>query len=734
MGTRSEFARERSGQPGPGTELDLSGIGRALRQRRAWIITPALVCCIAAILFVSAVKPRYTGEAKVLIENGESFFTRPDKTDTQQVPLLDDEAVQSQVQLVSSRDLAREAIKRLGLKGNPEFDPLAGGLSVVGRLLVLFGLEHDPTAVSPEDRILNTYFDRLKVFPVIKSRVLTIEFTSSDPDLAARGANTIADLYIEAQSDAKRASAHAAAESLATLLASLRNRASEAEARVEAFRGRSGLLLGSNNTSISAQQLTDLTTQLATARTAEADAEAKAKLLRDMIKAGRVADIPDVANNEMIRRLAGQRITLRAEIAQQARTLLPGHPHMQELNAQLQDLDTQLHNAAQNTARTLENDARIAADRVQGLLAALERQKQTVTSSGADQVQLSELELQSRLLKEQLEFNTAKYQEALARETSVSTPADARVISRAVPPQSPSFPKKLPTIAIATLAGLILSIGVIIARELLSGRAFVADAGAPGPLPRDLAEPAPARTAPPAPAPETVPAAPDLPAEPQPFPALAPVASPPGAGHSLVEALRDARRRRLDGRAARLVFAPTGSAPESTRAAIVLARLLTREARTILVSFDGAAPVADHLQVSSFTELPGGGHHPGLWELLTGTASFAEIINRDAASRLHVVFPGRQPLNAEARDSLPMVVDALAETYDYVVLQVPPPGSELTRELALGADAVVLAVQSDARPALVDAARTILENEGSAPILVVPADALIAAGDMRSAA
>jgi polysaccharide biosynthesis transport protein len=36
------------------------------------------------------------------------------------------------VQVVMSRDLAREAIKQLGLVGNEEFDPLAGEMGCCG--------------------------------------------------------------------------------------------------------------------------------------------------------------------------------------------------------------------------------------------------------------------------------------------------------------------------------------------------------------------------------------------------------------------------------------------------------------------------------------------------------------------------------------------------------------------------------------------------------------------------
>ena len=68
----------------------------------------------------------------------------------------------------------------------------------------------------------------------------------------------------------------------------MRKKVAEAESKVEDFRAKSNLLVGTNNTTLSAQQLGDVNAQLAAARAQKADAEAKAKLIRDMLRpAGR---------------------------------------------------------------------------------------------------------------------------------------------------------------------------------------------------------------------------------------------------------------------------------------------------------------------------------------------------------------------------------------------------------------------------------------------------------------
>ena len=137
---------------------------------------------------------------------------------------------------------------------------------------------------------------------------------------------------------------------------------------------------------------------------------------------------------------------------------MPDHPRIKELDAQLGDLESALRSAAEQTARTLENDAKIAGARVANLQTALDQQKKTVGDSSADEAKMQELDSDAQILKSQLDAATTKYQEALARQSADSTPGDARVISRAIAPILPTFPKKLPLMIFATLAGLVLSV------------------------------------------------------------------------------------------------------------------------------------------------------------------------------------------------------------------------------------------------------------------------------------
>lgn len=169
---RQQATSVQASDAGEGPALDLGALARGVWRRRLWIVSLTILGFLTAFAFVSMVKPRYTGEAKVLIERNDSYFTRPlRETALDPAPTIDAEAVESQVQLVTSRDLARRAAAALKLAGNPEFDALATGLSPLNRLFVILGMQRDPHELSPEDRVLDAYYDRLLVYPDRKSVV-----------------------------------------------------------------------------------------------------------------------------------------------------------------------------------------------------------------------------------------------------------------------------------------------------------------------------------------------------------------------------------------------------------------------------------------------------------------------------------------------------------------------------------------------------------------------------------
>jgi polysaccharide biosynthesis transport protein len=665
-------------------DLDLRALGQALLRNKNWIVVPTAVVAVLSIAAVNLVSPRYKSEARILIDGRENVFLRPSGERNEERTALDAEAVTSQVQLLLSRDLAREVIKKNGLAELPEFDPVLRGFSPIKSLLALFGIGRDPFSLTPEERVLDAYFDRFTAYAVDKSRVIVIEFQSRDPELAARVANSIAENYLVLQQGARQEQAKSASQWLSGEIDNLRKKVAEAESRVEDFRSKSSLFVGTNNTTLSNQQMGELNTQLNNARALKSDAESKARLIREMLQSGKPIEASEVLNSELTRRLSEQRVTLRAQLAEQSSTLLDGHPRIKELKAQLADLDHQLREEASKISRSLDNDARIASGRVEGLSASLDQLKKQATSTNGQDVELRALEREAKAQRDLLESYLAKYREANTRENIDVTPADGRIISRASVSNSPAYPKKLPIVLIATLATLMVSAGAIVTGELL--RMTMPRAAPASPREPVRAPMAASVVADEDPAPVYPEAEPEVPAE-------------------LTEIERLADDFRGAGDATRkITILGTASNESITVTALMLARLMVRHARVVVVDLSASSPTIAAESVDPAA--------PGLAELMLGEASFSQVITKDRLSRVHLVSAGRPGSDPALLQSprLTLAVDALLRVYDHVLLDAGTasdlPAELLTRQ----ARAVVVpdaSMAADARTLMCDQLRAV---------------------------
>jgi hypothetical protein len=425
-----------------------------------------------------------------------------------------------------------------------------------------------------------------------------------------------------------------------------------------------------------------------------------------MLQSGKPIEASEVLNSELTRRLSEQRVTLRAQLAEQSSTLLDNHPRIKELKAQLADLDRQLREEASKVSRSLDNDSRIASGRVEGLSSSLEQLKKQATSTNGQDVQLRALEREAKAQRDLLESYLAKYREANTRENIDAGPADGRIISRATVSNTPAYPKKLPIVLIATLTTLMLSAGVIATGELLrmtAPRAVAAFATSPARVRAppvasaaiaepELAEPELAE-------PEI--SEPEI-AESKSEPVFRETGSDIPVEFTEVEKL--AEDLRGAGQAAhKVTVLGTASGESVTLTALTLARLMARHARVVVVDL-AFSPAISAVSVDPSA--------PGLAELMQGEASFSQVITKDRLSRAHLVSAGRPGSDRALLQSprLTLAIDALLRVYDHVLLDAGT-ASDLPAELLTAqARAVVVpdaSMATEARALMCDQLRTV---------------------------
>lgn len=721
-------------------DVDLGRLFSSLVVNWRRIVAVAFVVTGLALMFAWMATPLYRAETRLLIETRESVFTRPEAGADADRPILDEEGVTSQVEVIGSTDILKQVASKLKLADLKEFDE-AVDMSVLDRLMVIAGFKNDPSEIPAEERVLKAVREKLSVYRVEKSRVIVIEFASEDPKLAAEVPNVIADAYIAVSRDAKQLSNSDATDWLKPEIEDLTRRVKEAEAKVATYRSQSDLLVGQNNSVLATQQLSELSTELSRVRASRAAAEANAEGVRAALQAGASLDaLPEVLSSGLIQRLREREVQLKADIADLSTTLLDNHPRLRSMRSQLADLETQIRAEAQNVLKALQTEARTAQLREQQLIADLNRLKAASARAGDQEVELRALEREAAAQRELLESYLTRYREASSRNERSYLPADARVFSRATVPAEPFFPKILPIVGAALVASLLIMSVITLLQELFSGRAMrpsasariapvdevampagrsaaLSDTSAPAAVPSAAAA-VPGATAAPSeasPASEPVarqpvkpvPVRPDIPAS-----LVEPVRPRPSIGEVSVE---NAAEKLIAGGATRAIFvSPEGD--EAAATAVLVAREVADAGLRVLLLDLTANGAASRPMLES-------GSYPGITNLLAAEAQFTDVIHGDLYSDCHVIPVGTADAARAMRaiDRLPIIMNSLTTAYDVVVVECGPADGESIRRLVAGATEVMVSVIEPNDEAVVQAAADLEAKGFGKPTLVTPA-------------
>lgn len=657
-------------------DIDLGGLFRAIWRRRGRVLLATVAFGGLAFIGANLMSPEYQGEARLLIESRQAEFSganqaQPQTGDSQ----FDESGISSQVQVLRSADLIKQVARDMKLYELPEFDPTTNP-SAISDVLVILGIKKNPLDLPPEERVLKEFQKKLQVYQVEKSRVIAMQFTSEDPKLAAAIPNAMAKVFLSLQSGAKLDSNSEASRWLEPEIANLREKVRDAEAKVADYRSSSDLLLtGETGGTFATKQLNDISTELARVRGERANAEARAENVRTALASGRAVDtLNDVVASPMIQRLKETESNIQGQIADLSTTLLDGHPRLKGLKSQLQGMRTQIISETRKILGSLENEANVSQLRERQLMAQLNTLKANSAKAGEDEVGLRALEREATAQRQLLETYLARYREATSRSGENAAPADARVISQAVEPTEVSFPKVLPITIVAAFAAFLVSCVIIMLSELFSGRALrpvgrredevfdeePAEFQPVQPVAEPVIRPVPVEAAP-AVAREPVMAAP-VESQPEPEPAEPEFDAPEEDDFSIASVADH-----LSADDVRVAISVSPAGDEGSVNAVALARLVAEEGRKIvLIDLTGSAcPTRLMTETADLA---------GITNLLAGEVPFTETIHADRLSDAHIIPQGdADPVLAmRGIERLQMIIDALANAYDTVLIECGP--------------------------------------------------------------
>jgi capsular exopolysaccharide synthesis family protein len=519
--------------------------------------------------------------------------------------------------------------------------------------------------------LLNRFLEGLTVEYEDQSTLISISFTSEDPKKAALIANKLVDEYMESQLEAKSAGARRAAEWLEVRLAELGNTVKSLEQTVQQQRAESG----SDSINIASQRLAELTSQLVAAQAASAAAGARYKQVRTVLDGhGNLDALPAVIESTMVQGLRAKHSELTARLSDMQTIYGEKHPRIISTRAEIAGIERRLRGEVGNILAGIRNELESAEMNE----AALRQELATVRQ---EMFQLDQAETTIGQTAQRLQANQDLYQNLLKRFTEAvalreNQQPDARIISPAQTPLSPSHPN-VPRILVLSFvgsAGLAVFL-LVIAERLRQKLGTVED------VERHVGL-------------QVIGVVPDLPrlrrlaSSPRDYIQREPLSEFGGAFQRL-RALLTLSNNRVMPRTVLVTSCAAGEGKTTIAVCLSIASISSGQ-RVLLVDCDFARP-----QVHRMLDVK---NDKGLTDILKGTATLGEAITQPAGTSLSILTVGRSPdgavdlLNSVRMEAL---LAELQEIFDIIILDSAP--VQVSNALILGglADKTIFVTRRD---------------------------------------
>jgi capsular exopolysaccharide synthesis family protein len=674
--------------------VDYLTVFRRLWRRKVLLSLCTLLGIGIAAAITMQMSSHYIAHASVAIGDpiGGRVAYGASKSAAQSAP-PDTSTVQTEVEVLTSPQLALEVIRDLKLQDNPEINPAAAA-PASGRFgvwrLKQWLFPSEPRATARADaaaeiaQTVQNFLQRLQVSVKGTSRVIDIAFDSSDPRLAMQVANAVVDHYVNNQLELRFQATERASNWLKDKVTRLQAKVQEAELAVEKFRAQAGLFSTPNGSPLLLKQLTDVSAELANAQSASAALDARLSQLRTSVASvkGRPGAGTDLVDSPFMRSLDSQEADTEQRLAEASATMGERNPTTMGLRERLQHIRAAMKNEAQRVITSLESDLKVARMKEQDLTNRRRHIQDEIAQMNNAEITLRTLEREAQADRLILNNFVSRFKEASQEADLSSQSADAKIVSYAQLPVQPDRPKKELLILMAGMVSLICG-GLLVhlveradrsLRSLDEVESHLRTVGL-GMIPMSKsAELSPSQAA--------------------------------RYGSSYREALKATYSRLFWTREAPQVTVVTSAFANEgkTTLALSLAAMAAQGGqRVVLLDADfwrRGASVA--MGIST---------HAGFAELLEGKARLADTIISDVASGTDVIAPGRFSRASLIAwvGNLAGLLESLRNQYDLVIIDTPPVFSvpEATL-LASHADATVMTVRwgSTSR----DAARAALKK------------------------
>jgi succinoglycan biosynthesis transport protein ExoP len=445
-----------------------------LWRHRSVILGSVILVTGLVTLVLFQLTPRYRAESLVLIAPPKARVLDQTKSIITGLP-WDQDRINSEIAVITARQLVERLVKKADLVKDPEFNvKLREKRGIVGwvrsRLLSsdssLAGRTREEQERIQMAKVVAELQKHISVSARFQSRVIAISVTSTDAEKSSELTNQLVELYMVEQLEAKFEALQRASKWLGSRIATLRAAVDRSERAVAAYRQKYGLIEGKDKETGAASRITNLNSQLVIARVKRAEAEARLEALKKAIKSrGGVGSIAAVQSSSLIQQLRVRESLVIGKLAELNAEYGRKHPKIIAARAELADLRSKIRQEVLKIVARVRNEVLVA----RASERTLEESLEAVQASAA---KVNKASVGLRVLEREAEANRALLKALLARLKETSSQgaiqsADARVISRAVIPTTPYFPKEVLLITVAFGISLVIGVSLAVALEHL---------------------------------------------------------------------------------------------------------------------------------------------------------------------------------------------------------------------------------------------------------------------------
>ena len=426
-------------------EIDSFGQFRAiwdLLVKNQWLILTVAVVLTGLVAFYSyRLQPIYQATCRVDVESEVPLLQT--LNDLFKTGEADEVFLATQVSILQSDELAWETIQRLGLGGSDKSADKVLGLPMTMQIAAIRGFQ-----------------GHLHVQQAKDTRMLLVNYESTDPNQAASVVNTLVDNYIEYNFRTKYDASRQATGWMEQRLDELKLKVEKSEQAMVDYERQNNIVSVGDKQTVAEARLDELNKDLSNAQAERLSKESNYKMVAE-----NEAQVGFIQPGSLLSGLEAKEVELKELYSEAVSQYGPTYPKALTVQDQLKDLDSLIARERKRAVENIRSEYQAAGQREKALSSA-------VTVQNGEVVKVNQLLIEHNLLKREFESNQQLYDSLLAHLKDANVSAGLRatnihVIDRGVPPTAPIRPDKIRNVMFAMAAGLGLGIALALTREAL---------------------------------------------------------------------------------------------------------------------------------------------------------------------------------------------------------------------------------------------------------------------------